>query len=182
MRRLARAAASLAALFALGAALDGCKSNIADPGTPPCPRVALLADAAHLAVFRNGPGRDLTDIVYEADLGRISGQCIYTRSKSKVTVAMKLTIAAKRGPADRGGVADLPYFVAVVDRQSHILARQEFDTAIGFQPDQTQAATVEELEQIIPLKKDQPGSDFEVMVGFRLTPEQVKRNRASEGQ
>ena len=28
------------------------------------------------------------------------------------------------------------------------------------------------------LKRDQPGSDFDVLVGFKLTPEQVERNRA----
>jgi len=180
MRRLARAAGQLAALLAFGAALAGCSKDFADPGAPACPRVALLADAAHLTVYRQGPGRDLTDIVYQADLGRISGECVYTHSKSKVTVEMKLPISAKRGPADRDRVVDLPYFVAVVDNQSHILARQEFGTTIEFAQDQTEAGTVEELEQIIPLKKDQPGSAFQVMVGFRLTPEQLKQNRASE--
>jgi hypothetical protein len=180
MRRVARATGSLAALLTVGAALGGCGTKIADAGTPACPRVALLADAAHMTVFRDGPGRDLTDIVYDADLGRISGQCVYTHDKSKVTVEMRLAITAKRGPADRSRSAALPYFVAVVDNQSHVLARQEFDTTIAFQPDQTQAGTLEELEQIIKLNKDQPGSDFQVMVGFRLTPEQLKRNRASE--
>src|SRR5579871_3786751 len=112
MRRIACAAGSLAALLSVAAVLDGCSNKVADPGAPPCPRVALLADAAHMAVFRNGPGRDLTDIVYEADLGRITGQCVYTRDKSRVTVEMKLPITAKRGPADRDHEAALPYFVA----------------------------------------------------------------------
>jgi hypothetical protein len=173
----ARAGAGALALLALGAGLAGCRSQN-DVGAPMCPRVAVLADAAHLVKYRDGPGRDLTDVLYEADLGRISGECIYTRRNTRVTVAMKLTVTAKRGPADRDGIADLAYFVAIVDNQSKILARQEFDSQLEFEPTQTQAATLEELEQIIPLQKDQPGSDFEVLVGFRLTPEQLQRNRA----
>jgi hypothetical protein len=175
---LARAAAGLAAIIVLGAGLEGCRARD-DVGAPPCPRVAALADAAHLTRYRDGPGRDLTDIVYEADLGRISGECIYNRRKTSVTVAMRLLITAKRGPADRDRLADLNYFVAVVDDQSNVLARQEFQSQLEFAPDQTQAGVQEELEQIIPLKKDQPGSDFEVLVGFKLTPEQLQRNRGS---
>ncbi|MBV8167866.1 MAG: hypothetical protein JO021_13815, partial [Alphaproteobacteria bacterium] len=77
MRRplIARGAAGVVALLALGAALDGCRQRD-DVGAPPCPRVAVLADASHMAVYRDGPGRELTDIRYEADLARISGECV----------------------------------------------------------------------------------------------------------
>lgn len=167
--------------LAAAAALAGCKQQN-DVGAPPCPKVAVLADAAHLAVFRDGPGRDLTDIRYEADIGRISGECIYKKKNTSVTVDMKLMITARRGPADRDNVADFVYFVAVIDAESHILARKEFPSQIEFAPEQAQVAAQEELEEIIPLKKDQPGSDFDVLVGFKLDPEQVQRNRAAHGE
>lgn len=177
LRRFARARAALAALTLLGTGLEACRQRD-DVGAPPCPRVAVLADAQHLVRYRDGPGRDLTDILYEADLGRITGECIYKKRNTSVTVAMKLTITAKRGPADRDRVADLDYFVAIVDTQGGVLARQEFSSVLEFRPEQTQAGAQEELEQIIPLKKDQPGSDFDVLIGFKLTPEQLQRNRA----
>jgi hypothetical protein len=170
-------AATVVGMVALGAALAGCFPKRDDAGAPPCPKVALLADAAHLTVYRDGPGRDLTDIKYEADLGRIAGQCVYRKKNTQVTVEMKLQINAKRGPADRDRIADLGYFVAILDGQANVLARQEFQSQIEFPLDQTQVATLEELEQIIPLKKDQPGSDFDVLVGFQLTQEQLQRNR-----
>jgi hypothetical protein len=169
------------ALGLAGTALGGCTKKIADAGAPPCPTVGVLADAAHLAVFRDGPGRDLTDIRYEADLGPIRGECVYPKSKSNVTVEMKLVITAKRGPADRDRLADLGYFVAVVDQQEHVLARKEFQSTIEFAANQPQVQTLEELEQIIPLKDQQPGSDYSVLVGFLLSPEQVERNRAARG-
>ncbi len=175
---LARAAAGAALAVSLGAGLEGCR-KIDDVGAPMCPRVAVLSDAAHLAKYRDGPGRDLTDIIYEADLGRISGECVYRRDNTRVTVGMKLLITARRGPADRDRVADLNYFVAVVDGKSNVLARREFESRVEFAAEQIQATTEEELEQIIPLKKDQPGSELEVFVGFKLTPEQLQRNRAS---
>ncbi len=176
-----RRAPLTAALVAI-TALAGCSKQVADVGAPPCPKVAVLSDAAHLTVFRNGPGRDLTDIRYEADIGRISGECVYKKNKTNVTVEMKLMISAKRGAADRDGIADLAYFVAVVDAQSNVLARKEYQSQIEFAADRPEVATLEELEEIIQLKKDQPGSDFDLMVGFRLTPEQVARNRAAHGE
>jgi hypothetical protein len=170
-----------AVLALAGAALDGCSKKLTDVGAPPCPVVAVLADAAHLAVFRDGPGRDLTDIRYEADLGPILGECVYRDKNTEVTVEMKLGITAKLGPAEREHLADVSYFVAVVDQQQHVLARKEFKSALEFQPNQVQAQTLEELEEIIKLKKDQPGSDYNVIVGFLLNREQVDRNRAARG-
>ena len=175
MKGFARAAL----VAALGAALAACAGKKDDAGAPPCPKVGVLADAARVTVYRDGPGRDLTDIKYEAQLGRIAGECIYRKRNTQVTVDMKLQINAKRGPADRDRIADVGYFVAILDGQSNVLARQEFRSQIEFPQDQAQVATLEELEQVIPLKKDQPGSDFDVLVGFKLTPEQLERNRRS---
>jgi hypothetical protein len=175
---LKRGLAFTALMAALAGSLGGCGGSRSDAAAPPCPKVAVLADASHLTVYREGPGRDLTDVVFEADLGRITGQCIYARRKDDVVVDMKVQITARRGPADRNRAADFVYFVAVVDAQSNVLARQEFRSQIVFRPDQTTVVTLEELEPRIPLKRDQPGSDFDVLVGFKLTPEQVERNRA----
>lgn len=174
-----RRVVTLAALLLAGAAVDGCNSRQKDDiGAPPCPKVGVLADAAHLTTFRDGGGRDLTDVVFEADFGRIAGDCVYRKRNTNVTVEMKLVITAKRGPADRARVADIGYFVAIVDQQSNVLARQEFRSTVEFPGDQSQVNVLEELEQIIPLKKDQPGSDYDVLVGFKLSPEQLQRNRA----
>lgn len=159
-------------------ALAACASNRVDSRAPPCPKVAVLADASHLTVYRDGPGRDLTDVRFEADLGRIVGECIYKKGNTTVTVDMKLAISARRGPADRDRAADFTYFVAIVDLDANVIARQEFRSQVVFRPEQTQLVSLEELEQVIPLKKGQPGSDFDVLIGFKLSPEQVERNRA----
>jgi hypothetical protein len=168
--------AACVVLFGTALVLASC-SNRQNAGVPPCPKVAVLADASHLAVFRDGPGRDLTDVVFEADLARITGDCVYSRRKDSVTVEMKLFVAARRGPADRDRAGVFDYFVAIVDSESNVLARQEFRSQIVFRPEQTVVVSQEELEQTIKLKRDQPGSDFDVLIGFKLTPEQVERNR-----
>jgi hypothetical protein len=173
-----RYAPAAVALLVAGLALAGCgSSQKAASGAPPCPKVAVLSDAAHLTVYRDGPGRDLTDVVFEAELGRIAGDCVYKKRNTSVTVEMKLAVVARRGPADRDRAAVFEYFVAIVDSQSNVLARQEFRSQVTFRPEQTQLVSLEELEQVIPLKRDQPGSDFDVLIGFKLTPEQVERNR-----
>ena len=97
----------MAGLALVGLTLVGCKSRT-DAGAPPCPKVAVLADASHMTVFRDGPGRDLTDVQFEADLGRIRGECIYNRSSTNVKVDMKLVVSALRGPAPGESSPDGP--------------------------------------------------------------------------
>ena len=69
------------------------------------------------------------------------------------------------------------YFVAVVDKDQKVLARELFDSTFTFQANQRQAAAIEEIEQIIPIRGDLRGLDYEVLVGFQLTPEQLEFNR-----
>ena len=44
---------------------------------PACPTVKLLRDADKVTVYRAGPGQDITDILYEAKLTGLSGDCEY---------------------------------------------------------------------------------------------------------
>lgn len=167
--------AAVAALLLLG--LAGCSARPGDSAIPACPRIGILADASRIVVFRDGPGRDLSDVVYEAELAGVTGECVYDRRRTNVTVDMRLRIDGLRGPADRTRAADLTYFVAVLDKQSAVLARQEFRSRLEFPLNIARIATVEELEQKMVLAKDQPGSDFEILVGFKLSPDQLERNR-----
>ncbi|HZD25563.1 MAG TPA: hypothetical protein VE631_04825 [Alphaproteobacteria bacterium] len=169
-RAFATSAAALALL-----ALAGCSSFGKE--TRPCPRVSMLKDASRITQYRPGPGRDLTDVVAEAGIASLQATCDYDDDDHVLQVVTTINLAASRGPAFRGGSASFPFFVAVVDEQQHILGKRVFDSAIAFPQGQPRAAVFEEMEQDIPLKKDQTGADFEVIVGFQLSEEQLEHNR-----
>jgi len=140
-----------------------------------CPEVTKVGDAAKLTRFVAG-GRDLTDVAFEAAVGKIGGNC--SHGDGSIDVQLTVEFIASRGPADKTRKAPFNYFVAIVDRDENILAREQFDTGIGFPGNQTRNAITEDLEENIPIQKGQQGNQFRVFIGFVLTPEEVAYNRA----
>ena len=70
---------------------------------PACPKVRLLQDADKVTVYRPGPGRDITDILYEARLEGFSGDCEYVGDGGvfhEVVLSLRAKFNLVRGPAD----------------------------------------------------------------------------------
>jgi hypothetical protein len=64
----------------------------------------------------------------------------------------------------------------VTDAAQNILAREVFDVDFVFEG-RPQVGSLEQLTQRIPLARGVDGRNYEVLVGFALTPEQVEWNR-----
>lgn len=142
---------------------------------PPCPKVSIISDGATVTRFREGTGRDLTDVTAQGQIVDVAVACDYDRRG--VDVALQVAIAAVRGPADRSRVAEFDYFVAVADPQRNILAKEVFRVGFRFPQNEQRVGTVEEIEPRIPLKARADGVDYQIVVGFQLTPEEIEWNR-----
>ncbi len=165
---------SYAALFALG--LAGCSAfNNAPP--LPCPAASIVSDASRATVFMDGPGRDLIDIKFEVEIEAIASDCDHNRAGDEITTRTGVRIVATRGPAAQGPEAAFFFFVAVVDKDQVVLARERFESALVFEPTQRRAGVVEEIEELIPLRAGLSGTDFEILVGLELTADQLEFNR-----
>lgn len=181
--RKARAATGLALLLAFLAA--GCSSGsdeaavAAAETAPRCPRVAIVRGADEVTRFREGVGQDLTDVTSRAILADFTGGC--EPGAEQVSVDLNLILAAEKGPALQGDSADYRYFVAVADSQGTVLAKEEFDTTVAFPAGQSRAGTVEELSQTIPLAEGRGAGDYQILLGFQLTPQELSYNRSRSG-
>jgi len=165
-------------LVLLSAVLAACgpKRNL-----PPCPRVGILGDAQKATQYREGPGRDLTDVAFETELLDYNGGCKYENKEANVVVTFVLQVAATRGPAANSNEAQIPYFVAIVDKQQqNVLLRQGFVARVPFKEGQRRVAVAEELEQAIPLNGRRT-SEIEILVGLEVPKDQLDRNRALRG-
>lgn len=140
----------------------------------PCPLIAPVGDAAKLTRF-SGQGRDLTDVLFEAELTEVAGFCSY--DGNLVQIESKVRFIASRGPADTARRAEFKYFVAVATRDKAIKGRNVFSTVVEFPGNTTRAATVEELEQEFTLAEGKSGEDYVIYVGFELTSDEVEFNR-----
>lgn len=176
----------LAAVALLGAlSLGGCSSlfgpseeeqaaALAAPAR--CPKVAVLREASEATQFRQGGGRDLTDVVSRAAVLDFRGGC--RPGEGQVEVDFQLVLAAERGPAFDGRDAGYQYFVAVTDPDGQVLAKQVFDATLRFEEGQSRVGSVEDLHQRIPVAQGRRAQDYQVLVGFQLTPEQLEFNRS----
>jgi len=163
-------------LAALTIAASFTAACMTDP-PPPCPPASILSDASELTLFAPNRGQDLTDVTFRASIERVGTVCEYTRARDVVTSTTGVRLVVTRGPAAQSDQSAVVFFVAVVDKEQTILARERFESTFSFQANQRQAGVVEEIEQVIPIREGLRGLDYEILVGFELTPEQLEFNR-----
>jgi len=174
------------------AALAGCSdtgifgSKIVAPN---CPTATILEDANRITVYRAGPGRDIADIVYEARLLGVEGDCSYEiDKKGKTTVettykAVMLTLRPRfivtPGPALEGYKIPIDYFVAIPQFYPNPEGRADFSRIVETSPARTQVdVTDASIEIRVPLNENRRGESVGVFLGFVLTDEQLRENRS----
>ncbi len=156
-------------------ALASCGGASGPDFPPPCPKVAILHDAADLNRFA-GSGQDLTQMVLGGRITGLSGTCTRAQGDNvltAVTVALDLT----RGPAAPSRQAAAAYFVALVDGQT-ILAKRVYPIEGRFPPN-TDRLTVaaKPVEVLVPNSPTKSAAAYQLLVGFVLTPAELQSNR-----
>jgi hypothetical protein len=175
-----RRPSGLAAVLCLALLATACSSkNKKEAKGPACPSVGVLADAAQLAQFAST--ENAGDLVFRAEMVNAAASCDYSRKH--VDLALAVQVHAIRGSAGGPSVHPSRYFVAVVDAQERILAREFFSLPIVFENTRQQAVLRDTVDRVrIPVKSKEAGATYQVIVGFELTPDQVIYNRVTSGQ
>jgi hypothetical protein len=169
MTVIARAAGALA----LSLAAAGCSAG---SGAVPCPHAAIVPELRSIAKFGPGPGRQDADVAYGAAMLRADVGCKMDKKKGGLVVSNKLGISALRARVDVKQ-AQITYFEAVVNRNQQILTEHDFVIDLEWPTTQQRLEVTEELETFVPLAKDASGSDYVILFGFRLTPDELQYNR-----
>ena len=162
----------LPAVLALTIVLAACSS--APEEVLACPQAVQIPDASRLTRF-SVAGRDLTDVLFEAEIQQVQLVCEY--DDDVVEVSLKVLFLATRGPANRQGLAPIRYFVAIADQDQAVLLREEFDLEIPFLGNRPRVAMSEELGPRIPLKSGESAEGYRIFVGFALSHEEMSYNR-----
>lgn len=177
LRSLCRRIPTRPAALLLGLAslplLAACAGN--EEETRPCPQAVVLTDAARQVKF-SGPGRDLTDVLFEASIH--TGRLVCEYDENVLDVDLQVEVVAQRGPANSDRLANVTYFVAVAQGES-VLARESFDIAVPFPGNRTQVSGLEEIGQVITLRGNEDGGDYRIYVGLELSRDELEYNRAN---
>jgi hypothetical protein len=159
------------------ALLAGCGDMSSTTFPPACPHTGILADVADITRYRPGAtGHDLTDLVLDGRITGVAGDC-KRASLRQLDVTVKVSMTLARGPAASAGVEAVPFFVAVSEA-GQILDKQVFRVLPEFSSNADTARLTSDAVTIsLPIAPDKPGSAYEVVVGYQLTPDELAINR-----
>ncbi len=141
----------------------------------PCPYVKILYDAArYVEMADNRPA--LANIGYTGEFQGIRSGCSY-RGDEPIRVEINALANFGRGARATDDQHTYRYWVAVTERNTAVLDKQYFDLPVDFEGGQT--ASVEIERSVVIPRKDTTvsGSNFEILLGFEITPEMAEFNR-----
>jgi hypothetical protein len=193
MKPTLRTITALSMIAAMG--LTGCSTakdvfavgEAAEKNPGPCPEAFALYEAARLVEFRGEEA--YANVGFTAEIDKVRSLCRYV-GDSPISADLTLDIAFGRGPAAQESSATYQYFVAVTRKNIDVIEKKTFPITITFPAGKNVVRATENVgEIIIPRANDTTsGGNFEIIVGFELTPEQIafnadgKRFRVSAGQ
>ncbi|WP_306015948.1 hypothetical protein [Oceanicaulis sp. MMSF_3324] len=175
---------SVLSLSVAALALAGCSTMRdtfvePDPNPGPCPNALALYDA-HRIVEINGDTSIYENVGFTGEILNVASSCRYTdRNADPIEMEMAVRLAFGRGPAAQGSSKTYEMFVAVTRTDRAVIERQVFPINVTFEPGQDRVEVIEEFNTIeLPrASATTSGANYEVLVGFELTDEQLAFNR-----
>jgi hypothetical protein len=177
VKRFASAFVALPAL--LLASCQGVDLSALDdsPNVGPCPVAGALYDASRV-VEVIGPERH-ENVGFTGQVEGVRGFCRYIET-NPITMEIEIDFAFGRGPKAEGMTHTYPVFVTVTRRDRSVLAKERFDIPVTWPAGADIVRVTESVPGIVIPRANETvsGSNFEVIVGFDLTPEQLAYNRS----
>ena len=174
------------AVLALGlgacSAYEYVTDTLARPLVLKCPNYWVVADATSVVKFRDGPGRDLTDVNYEGEIVAVQLGCISNINRKTRTGTMIVDVTvrfdAARGPANRDRKARFDYFIRILDPNRKILKGEDLGIVIDFPGNKTRLQfRSQPLVFELPITSKWPRSYYRIFAGFKLTRDELDFNR-----
>lgn len=141
----------------------------------PCPYVKVLYDAGRYIEF---DGKEAAgSVVYSGEIQGLSSGCEY-KDAEPIRVSLEALFALGKGPKATSDRKTYRYWVAVTTRNSAVITKEYFDLPVKFGSDDRTMVT-EKLEGIVipRANMETSGANFEVLIGFDVTPQMAEFNR-----
>lgn len=151
-----------------------------EPNAGPCPQAFALYDAVRAVEFVDGQER-LASVGFTAEIEAVRSSCRYTTDRP-IRADLEIDIGFGRGPAAVGDRAEYTYWVAVTRSDVTVIDKEFFPITARFEKGESTVYRRERIEEIVIPRAAETvsGSNFEIIVGFELTEEQLAFNRAGK--
>jgi hypothetical protein len=148
------------------------------PNVGPCPLMGVLYDNARVVDFAATDQQRYANIEFTGEMQGVRGLCRYV-DDDPIAMSIDIEMAFGRGPAATSDRQTYRYWVAVTRRGVAPIEKAYFDVDVRFPRDEVVVTRTETIERIVIPRAtpDLSGENFEILVGFELTPEQLAFNR-----
>jgi hypothetical protein len=146
------------------------------PNAGPCPFVKILYDAARYVELEGGQA-SAAAVGYTGEIEGVTSGCAY-QGDQPITVDFNVLFSLGRGPQAEGDARTYRYWIAVTERNRAVLSKEDFDLPVDFDGQRT--AQVEQQQRVVIPRAEATtsGANFEILVGFDVTPEMAEFNRS----
>lgn len=141
----------------------------------PCPFVKILYDGARYVELIDNRAAS-ANVGFTGEIEGLTADCSY-RGSEPITVDINLLFNLGRGPQAQGDSRTYRYWIAVTDRNTAVLAKEYIDLPVNFEGQSTASVTDSRTIVIPRATEATSGSNFEVLVGFDVTPAMAEFNR-----
>jgi len=186
---------ALASMMMVSIGLSGCSTakkvlavgEEAEKNPGPCPVAFSLYEASRLVEFKGS--ESFANVGFTAEINKVRSLCRYVGTQP-IHSDLSLDIAFGRGPAASGRTATYQYFVAVTRKDIEVIEKKVFPINVTFPSGVDVVELTENISDIVIPRANEntSGANFEIIVGFELTQEQIafnadgKRFRVSAGK
>ena len=143
----------------------------------PCPFVRVLYDAGRYVELK--ASKEAVEAVgYTGEIEGVRASCAY-KGDEPIRLKVAVGFGLGRGPQALGQSKDYRYWVAVTMRNHSVVAKEYFDVKADFPAGEDRVFKVDHVDNIVIPRATGlvNGSNFEVLVGFDVTPEMAAFNR-----
>ncbi len=143
----------------------------------PCPYVKILYDAARYVEMPGGRV-SASNIGYTGEIEGLVSDCAY-QGDEPIEVQTRVLFSLGRGPQAQGEGRTYRYWIAVTERNRAVLDKVYFDLPVTFEPGSNRTEVTQDNTIVIPRASiETSGGNFEILVGFDVTPEMAEFNRS----
>ena len=151
----------------------GCMSSSNE--TAYCPQVGIVSDLDRLTEIETRDLGSTTNILFSSRIQRLGVACKV--SSDGVTVSTVMELFSKLSGYDTPADVHLSYLVATVDPNGRILAKEIYQTKIGFSDGMETVRKKEEVVVFIPSRVKSNLRGYKILIGFELTESQLQYNK-----
>ncbi|MBC7769139.1 MAG: hypothetical protein H7124_10165 [Phycisphaerales bacterium] len=138
----------------------------------------MLYDNSRVVDFAAPDQVRYANIEFTGEMQGVRGLCRYIGT-DPIVMNLEIDMAFGRGPAATADRQTYRYWVAVTRRGRAPIEKVYFDVDVRWDRGEAVVTRREEIERIVIPRANEEisGENFEILVGFELTPEQLQFNR-----